>query len=100
MRASQGGEDEIGLLTEAFNHMLEQSRSGPSRCNAPYDEVEARCSRPDGRTREGEQGARGLCILGVARLAHAPLRAITGLAEILLKSPAGRAHAEARRVWD
>jgi signal transduction histidine kinase len=96
VRAGKPGEDEIGLLTDAFNHMLEQIEERTLALQRSYDEVEARVRD---RTAELEKANNELEAFAssVSHDLRTPLRAITGLAEILLKSPAGGLTDEARR---
>ncbi len=89
VRALPQGDDEIGLLTEAFNHMLEQ-------IEAKNAELEARVHE---RTMELEAANKELeaFAYSVSHDLRTPLRAITGFAEILLKRPADTLAPEARR---
>ena len=96
VRAGKPGEDELGLLTDAFNHMLEQIQERTLALQRSYDEVEGRVRD---RTAELEKANRELEAFAssVSHDLRTPLRAITGLAEILLKSPPGALTDEARR---
>lgn len=89
VRARKRGEDELGVLTDAFNHMLariqEQNevlekrvRERTAELELANDELEAFCS-------------------SAAHDLRTPLRAITGLADILLDSRANVPPADVRR---
>jgi signal transduction histidine kinase len=96
VRARKLGEDEIGLLTEAFNHMLEQIQQQNLALQRSHEELEARVQD---RTAELEAANKELEAFAssVSHDLRTPLRAITGLAEILLKNPAGSLTAETQR---
>ena len=89
VRASKHGDDELGLLTDAFNHMLAQIeeqntvlekrvRERTIELEAANDELEAFCS-------------------SAAHDLRMPLRAITGFTEVLLDRRAGDLPADAKR---
>ena len=89
VRAGKHGEDELGLLTDAFNHMLarieEQNaqlerrvRERTAELEAANDELEAFCS-------------------SAAHDLRTPLRAITGFTDVLLDQRAGDLPPEAKR---
>jgi len=96
VRASEQGDDELGLLTEAFNHMLEQIQQQNLALQQANDELEARVHD---RTAELAAANNELEAFAssVSHDLRTPLRAINGLAEILLKSPPGELTAEAKR---
>jgi signal transduction histidine kinase len=89
VRASKHGADELGLLTDAFNHMLAQIeeqnavleqrvRERTAELEAANDELEAFCS-------------------SAAHDLRTPLRAITGFTEVLLDERSMQLPPEARR---
>ena len=89
VRATKHGEDELGLLTDAFNHMLAQIeaqnaelekrvRERTAELEAANDELEAFCS-------------------SAAHDLRTPIRAITGFTDILLDHHADTMPAEVRR---
>ena len=89
VRATKHGADEIGLLTDAFNHMLAQIeaqnadleqrvRERTAELEAANDELEAFCS-------------------SAAHDLRTPIRAITGIADILLAHHADGLPPDARR---
>lgn len=89
VRATAPGDDEIGLLTEAFNHMLEQIEAKNAELEA---RVRARTVELESANKELETFA-----YSVSHDLRTPLRAITGFAEILLMRPAGTLNPETRR---
>ncbi len=96
VRAGQAGEDEIGLLTAAFNHMLEQIQERTLALQRSYEEVEARVRERTGELEKANNELEAFAS-SVSHDLRTPLRAITGLAEILLKSPPEGLTDEARR---
>lgn len=89
VRATKHGDDELGLLTEAFNQMLaeigqqnavleERVRARTAELEAANDELEAFCS-------------------SAAHDLRTPLRAITGFAELLLEHRADTLQPDVRR---
>jgi signal transduction histidine kinase len=89
VRATKHGDDELGVLTDAFNHMLAQIqeqndllekrvRERTAELESANDELEAFCS-------------------SAAHDLRTPLRAITGFAEVLLDPRANIASADAQR---
>ena len=89
VRASKHGQDELGVLTDAFNHMLAQIqeqnevlerrvRERTAELKSANDELEAFCS-------------------SAAHDLRTPLRAITGFAEVLLDPRADIPRAEVQR---
>ena len=89
VRATKHGIDELGLLTDAFNHMLAQIeeqnsllerrvRERTAELEAANDELEAFCS-------------------SAAHDLRTPLRAITGFAEVLLDDRAALVSPEGKR---
>ena len=89
VRAHKHGKDEIGLLTEAFNHMLDQIQ-------AQNDLLEKRVRE---RTAELESANDELEAFGssAAHDLRTPLRAIAGLADVLLDPRAQLPPADAQR---
>jgi signal transduction histidine kinase len=88
VRATKHGDDELGLLTDAFNHMLAQIeaqnaeleqrvRERTAELEAANDELEAFCS-------------------SAAHDLRTPIRAITGIADVLLARHAGALSADVR----
>jgi light-regulated signal transduction histidine kinase (bacteriophytochrome) len=96
VRARKLGEDELGLLTEAFNHMLEQIQQQNLALQRSHEELEARVQD---RTAELEAANKDLEAFAssVSHVLRTPLRAIKGLVEILLKNPAAELTPEAQR---
>lgn len=96
VRARKLGDDELGLLTEAFNQMLEQIQEQNLALQRSHEELEARVSD---RTAELEVANKELEAFAssVSHDLRTPLRAITGLTEILLKNPAGTLNPETLR---
>lgn len=86
VRARKLGEDELGLLTEAFNHMLEQIQEQNLALQRSHEELETRV-----QDRTAELAAANTELEAFASsVSHdlrTPLRAVKGLAEILLKEP-------------
>jgi signal transduction histidine kinase len=89
VRASRHGDDELGLLTDAFNHMLAQIeeqnaqlekrvRERTAKLESANDELEAFCS-------------------SAAHDLRTPLRAITGFTDVLLDRRAGELPPDAKR---
>jgi signal transduction histidine kinase len=89
VRAAKHGADELGLLTDAFNHMLAQIqeqnamleqrvRERTAELEAANDELEAFCS-------------------SAAHDLRTPLRAITGFTDVLLDERATQLSLEAKR---
>jgi signal transduction histidine kinase len=99
VRAQKFGDDELGLLTEAFNHMLEQIQQQNLALERANDELEGRVHD---RTAELAAANKDLEAFAssVSHDLRTPLRAITGLAEILLKHPGDGLTPEARRCVD
>ena len=89
VRARKHGRDELGLLTDAFNHMLEQIQ-------AQNELLEKRVRE---RTAELESANDELEAFGssAAHDLRTPLRAIAGLADVLLDARAHLPPAEAQR---
>ena len=89
VRAQKHGQDELGLLTDAFNHMLEQIQ-------AQNELMEERVRE---RTAELESANNELEAFGssAAHDLRTPLRAIAGLADVLLDPRANIPPAEAQR---
>jgi signal transduction histidine kinase len=89
VRAHKHGQDEIGLLTEAFNHMLDQIQ-------AQNDLLEKRVRE---RTAELESANDELEAFGssAAHDLRTPLRAIAGLADVLLDPRAQLPPVDAQR---
>ena len=89
VRATKHGADELGLLTEAFNHMLAQIQEQ----NAGLEK------RVRERTAELESANYELEAFGssAAHDLRTPLRAITGFTDVLLDHRAGELPAEAKR---
>ncbi len=89
VRAQKHGDDELGVLTDAFNHMLTQIqeqnrlleqrvRERTAELEAANDELEAFCS-------------------SAAHDLRTPLRTVTGFADVLLDPRAKMSEAEAAR---
>jgi signal transduction histidine kinase len=96
VRATRHGDDELGVLTDAFNHMLAQIQEQ----NAVLEK------RVRERTTELESANKELESFGssAAHDLRTPLRAITGFAEVLLdpraKMPPGEADRYIRMIRD
>jgi signal transduction histidine kinase len=89
VRATKHGEDELGVLTDAFNHMLAEIQ----------EQNEALERRVRERTAELESANAELEAFGssAAHDLRTPLRAITGFAEVLLDPRAQLSPADAQR---
>ena len=89
VRADKHGEDELGVLTDAFNHMLAQIQ----------EQNEILEKRVRERTAELESANSELEAFGssAAHDLRTPLRAITGFADVLLDPRASRPPVDAQR---
>jgi signal transduction histidine kinase len=89
VRAQPAGEDELGLLTAAFNHMLEQIQTKNAELEA---RVRARTVELEAANKDLEAFA-----YSVSHDLRTPLRAVTGFAELLLRQSSQALPAETRR---
>lgn len=96
VRAQKLGEDELGLLTDAFNRMLEQIEAQNLALQRAKDELEGRVRE---RTAELERANKGLeaFAYSVSHDLRTPLRAVIGLSDVLRRQAADQLTPDAQR---